>query len=99
MKIAVTLFIVFALFLPNTFAQDYTLWDAATGAHIRTITLRHTVMSGAYHSVPMEGLSQVGVGTILSVYGTRQRAPIYEQSPPGIRIGSGAYHSVPMEGL
>ena len=44
MKIAVTLFIVFALFLPNTFAQDYTLWDAATGAHIRTITLRHTIM-------------------------------------------------------
>ena len=38
MKIAVTLFIVFTLFLPNTFAQDYTLWDAATGIHIRTLT-------------------------------------------------------------
>ena len=38
MKIAVTLFIVFTLFLPNTFAQDYTLWDAATGAHLRTLT-------------------------------------------------------------
>ena len=43
------------------------------------------VGSIAYHSVPMEALSQVGVRTRLSVSGTRQRAPIYAPSP-GIRV-------------
>ena len=35
MKIAVTLFIVFALFLPNTFAQDYTRWSLPEGVKAR----------------------------------------------------------------
>ena len=35
MKIAVTLFIVFTLFLPNTFAQDYTGWSLPDGAKAR----------------------------------------------------------------
>ena len=54
--------------------------------------------SVAYHSVPMEGLSQVGVTTLPSVSGTRQRATIDAPSP-GIRIGLEAFHSVPMEAL
>ena len=80
------------------YGRDYPSMGRGNGRPSTHPHRAYGLRSRAYHSVPMEGLSQVGVGTRLSVYGTRQRAPIYAPSP-GIRVGSIAYHSVPMEGL
>ncbi len=83
-----TLLFVSTIFLPTTFAQDYTTWNLPEGATARLGkgSIREIVYS------PDGRLLAVA-----SVSGSTIRPPIGElPCSPGIRVGSRAYLSVPM---